>query len=227
MLVPYDISRREARLHEDKLALEEALVRHQWQKLQYEQDALQFQRQKLTNEQEKYNAVVQQQNFGNLLHVANAATALVTEESAKASLIGKEVSVYWDGEKKYFKGRVVDTVTVQHTRAKIEYFDGDVAWEDDFEEVSEESTDDIVNCMRNCGCSKPNRHRGRCDKKRSISTLVNTDTLDNTDLTDIDESLTGDGNFVQRKSKRPSIQPQKLGNDDGWAFTTSRYWRSL
>ena len=221
MLVAYDISSREARLRDEKLALEEAAVKHQWQKLQYEQDALQFQRQKLTHEQEQFNANIQEQNFDNLLNAAKAATALVTSTEEKASLIGKQVSVYWDGEKKHFQGRIIDTV--EHTRAKVQYFDGDIAWEDDFVELNEEeSTDDIGTCIRNYGCCKPNRHRGRCDNKRNISTLVNADTVDNANLTDIGAAF----NSVQRKSKRPSVQPQKLGQDDGWSYTTSSYWRS-
>ena len=140
----------------------------------------------------------------NVLPRLTASTTAPQLENKADSLTERRVQVWWCGDKRFYKGRIVKTGVF------IKYDDGQAQWESNYE--SDDESDETVDsqCKRTPGCLKPSGHVGRCPGASRFSSGPNKRACCQT--------------LGTNNSKRPRSEPRRLGHNDSWGLGVARQW---
>jgi hypothetical protein len=192
------------------------------ERLQLEREKLALERDKLRRERRDFD--VDTMCATELMRLATFETSTVVDAvtdvpsytDADISRVGRRVCRWWEGNKRFFPGQVVESKVVKGRPVhRVLYDDGDEAWESDIVDVNDP---DLPICKRTPSCWKMENHCGKCiGMKKKPTAHMDASTLRRNAL------------MKNRKSKkrRRRQAPSRLAEDGSWASLQSRRWHSL
>ena len=203
------IETRRQELEAERLRLDERELRIKQERLDFEEDRLTLCRRVLDQQYANYFGEASMNTLSQACGVMqgiNSSTAVQQEGSRQLeqkpdSLTQKPVKVWWDGDKRYYQGKILKRGVL------IKYTDGEVGWASSYE--SDDESEEIVPCKRTPGCPKQAGHVGRC-RAPCFSSGLNKRSLCQT--------------VESNSSKRLRSEPRRLGHNDSWGLGAARDW---
>ena len=175
----------------------------------YEEEELAFRWVKLRHERDAFYREIASDRAG-----ANVLLSLSTTTPSEPSDASARVCVYWQGEKRYYPGVVIDRSTRDDGTPTfhVRYDDGDLAWESDVEDPLDPT---LPICRRHSTCWKRKGHPGPCLGTKRVKNSVGRDAASDAPRDDP----------VVTVAKRVRQRPTRLTDTD-WGTGQSRSWHS-